>query len=161
MVFLDILYGPIASGKSTYAATRAAGGALIYNDDSVHCTVHGGNYSLYDTDLKPLYKMIGMQIIRHAAAIGRDVVVDSTGLRKSTRSRFREIAMALGFRTRLVVFRGGKFEGQEDGVRRFNSDPRGKTLEAWKLVGMTHKSFATSINYETEKYSEILYIPWK
>lgn len=160
-MYLDVLFGPIASGKSTYAENRARAGDLIANDDAIVMAVHGGVYGAYDKGLKPLYKMLGLQIIHHAATDGKNVVVDSTGLRRSTRTRFAEVGRSLGFITRLVVFRNGEFLGAEDGVRRFRADSRGMSLESWVNIGEHHAATVEPVDPWTEEFDEFLKIPWK
>jgi hypothetical protein len=40
---MQILVGPIASGKSTFARKRATEGALIINDDALAAILHAGD----------------------------------------------------------------------------------------------------------------------
>ena len=135
---LEILFGPIASGKSTYARKRGQEGALVVNDDAIVTAVHGGNYSGYRKDLKGLYKGLRSQIIHAAALTRRDVVVDSTGLYRSTRDHLRTMGRSLGMDVALVICRDGQFKGAVDGRRRFEADPRGLTLDEWQRIGQRH-----------------------
>lgn len=72
---LEILFGPVASGKSTYSRRRASDGALIANDDAIVLAVHGGEYSLYAKELKPVYKALRGLVAQFGAALGRDVII--------------------------------------------------------------------------------------
>jgi hypothetical protein len=55
---MEILVGPIASGKSTYARKRAAEGALIINDDALVAMLHAGDDTRYNTHNKNTYNAI-------------------------------------------------------------------------------------------------------
>ena len=52
---LELLVGPIASGKSTYSNKAAKEGAIIVNDDAIVTALHGGDHTLYDKALKPRF----------------------------------------------------------------------------------------------------------
>jgi len=160
---LYILYGPIASGKSTYAREAADGGAVIVNDDAIVTALHGGNYQGYIDELKPLYKATQTSIITHTLAMGLwDVVVDSTGLRRATRDRLRLLGEAFDVPVNLVVFREGIFWGEEDGDRRYDADPRGHTRLYWRKVGEAHaKKLEPLTANETRVYNHVLWIPWE
>lgn len=159
---LEILFGPIASGKSTYARERAKAGALVANDDSIVLAVHGGEYGAYCETLKPLYKSIRHQIISAAASADLDVIVDSTGLKRSTRDFLRLLGRQLDFDVYLTIFRKGLFGGKVDGIRRFKADPRGMTKDEWVRIADHH---ATIVDYpddfERSLYKAIKTICWK
>lgn len=135
---LEILFGPIASGKSTYARKRAEHGALVANDDALVLAIHGGAYNMYDSSLKGVYKAVRSQIIHMGAALSRDVIVDSTGQLKDTRDHLRTLGRSLNMNVQLVVFRDGVFAGEADGVRRYAADSRGLSLQDWIRIAEHH-----------------------
>lgn len=135
---IEILFGPIASGKSTYARFRAEQGALVANDDALVLATHGGAYNMYDSALKGVYKSLRSQIIHMGAAVGRDVIVDSTGQLKDTRDHLRTLGHSLNLDVRLVIFRNGVFEGEADGVRRYAADSRGVSMQDWIRIAEHH-----------------------
>ena len=53
---IKVLVGHISSGKTTYSSQCAREGWVIINDDAIVNAVHGGDYTLYDKQWKPLYK---------------------------------------------------------------------------------------------------------
>ena len=55
---LEVLVGPIASGKSTYCIERAREGAMVINDDAIVNSLHANQYDKWNKKLKPLYKAI-------------------------------------------------------------------------------------------------------
>ena len=138
---LEILIGPICSGKSTYARKRASDGAIIVNDDAITQALHGGNYSLYAKGLKALYKSVENLIVTQAITLGRDVVIDRPNMSRSNRQRFLGIARSLDEQVTAIVFPNRGPEAQA--LRRFNQDPRGLPLEHWVGAAMRHQS-----NYE-------------
>lgn len=89
---LEILVGMIASGKSTYARLRAGDGALVVNHDTIVDSLHGGDYTLYNSGLGPVYKTIELQMIMAALSTGRDVIVDRTNLDRKRRARYIQLA---------------------------------------------------------------------
>lgn len=131
---IEILLGPIA-GKSTYARERAEQGALMANDDALVLAIHGGAYNMYmyDSALKDVYKAVRSQIIHMGAALGRDVVIDSTSQWKDTRDHLRTLGRSLNLEVELVMFQGGA-----DGVRRYNDDSRGVSMEDWIHIAEPH-----------------------
>lgn len=162
MSTLYILFGPIASGKSTFAEEMARTGCLIANDDSIVTSLHAGQYGLYDAGLKPLYKGVRNHIIAYAAAIDESVVVDSTALTRERRLGLAALGRSLDMEVCLVVFRRGQFLGNEDGVRRYYADPRGYDEEYWKKVGRVHKQqHDPVVDAERNQYDGVRYVEWK
>jgi predicted kinase len=136
---IQVLVGMIASGKSTYAKNAARSGLLCVNDDAIVNMLHGDDYSLYSTALKPLYKTLENTAISTVLAMGKTVVVDR-GLNVSLEGRQRWLALAKSFDVpcEAVVF-------DHDGVtthaeRRAKSDSRGHDIEYWKRVAFIHNS---------------------
>lgn len=130
---VEILVGPIASGKSTYARQRAQDGAIVVNDDAIVLAVHGGDYSLYDPQLKPLYKAVEIAIATTALAMGRDVVIDR-GCNMTIESRRRWVGLAHSFDAvaEAVIF--PFTDSLTNAQRRMAHDSRGITGEDWMRV---------------------------
>lgn len=136
---LQVLVGPIASGKSTYARSAAKNSVICMNDDAIVNMLHADDYTLYDKRLKVLYKSIENHIIGTALAMDRIVMVDR-GLNVSVRGRKRWIALANSFDVpcEAIVF---KNEGPEvHAQRRTHSDSRGHPFEYWLRVAKRHQS---------------------
>lgn len=159
---IELLYGPIASGKSTYARKEAAlgFGAIVANDDAIVTAVHGGNYDKYRREFKALYKGVTDSIIMFAVNKGVKVIVDSTSFRRSTRDFYRMLGKRLDVSVGITVFRGGEFLGREDGSRRWAADPRGMTRTEWEQVGEHHASLHQPLELE-EDFDQRRYVPWE
>lgn len=129
----------IASGKSTYAKNAAKSGMICLNDDAIVNMIHSDDYTLYNKDLKILYKTVENCVISTALAMNRPILVDR-GLNISVNGRNRWLALARSFDIpcEVVVF---KNEGpQVHANRRFKSDARGHEFEYWKRVAEIHNS---------------------
>lgn len=134
---MEILVGPIASGKSTYARRRAADGAIVVCDDDLVLACHAGLYDMYDPRLKPMYMAMEAAVITHAASLGRDIVVDTGGRTRSRRSRFAALGRSLGYTPRAVLFEWK--DAETHARRRFEHDPRGYSYERWLTVALRHE----------------------
>jgi predicted kinase len=134
---VEILIGMIASGKSTYCRKRAEEGALIVNDDSIVTAIHGGNYKLYNHDLKLVYEAVGQAIINYGTVCNnKDIVIDRTNLKKSTRARYIMYADVLKTPVIAVTF---PIETPEiHAKRRTDSDARGYDFDYWLKVAKAH-----------------------
>lgn len=154
---MEVLVGPVASGKSTYARKRAAAGALVVCDDAIVLACHGGNYDLYDPALKPLYVQVEAAIVTAAALAGLDVVVDTGGRTRAKRGRFLGLARALGFRTAAVTFRWETAEVHA--ARRFAHDPRGYSYELWLRVCREHEGMFEPITIAEDFDSVKAFVP--
>ncbi len=134
---MEILVGPIASGKSTYARDRATAGDLVVCDDAIVTAVHGGSYAGYDETFKPLYCNIEVAIVTHAAMLRRAVIIDTGGRTRSKRARFSALGRSLGFEVGVVLFPWAS--ASEHARRRMASDPRGMTYDDWLRVALAHE----------------------
>jgi len=138
---IEVLVGPIASGKSTYARKRAEMGAVIVNNDAIVTAVHGGIYTAYNKALKPFYKAVETFMITTALAMGRDVVIDRTNMNRGTRLRYTSLAKAFGTKAYAVLFQD---EGPEvHARRRTDSDSRGWGYEYWLEAAQAHQKNAS------------------
>lgn len=146
---IELLFGMMASGKSTYARRRAEQGAVVVNDDSIVMALGGGDYSLYRKSWKPLYKSVEMHIVCTAVAMGHDVIIDRPNLTRATRARFIALARALEVPPVCVCF---PVEHPEvHAQRRFDTDGRGLSLEQWQAAAVRH-----SLTIETPSLAEDL-----
>lgn len=134
---LQVLCGMIASGKSTYSKNAAKLGALCVNDDAIVNMLHADQYTLYNKNLKLLYKSIENHAIGQSLAMGRTVIIDR-GLNISIKGRKRWIALAQSFDVpcEAVIFNN---EGPDiHAQRRTVSDARGHSFEYWLDVANHH-----------------------
>lgn len=137
MSSVQLLIGPIASGKSTYARDRAQDGAVIVNDDDVCLAIHGGDYTLFDPRMRPLYKSVEIAIATTALAMGLDVVVDRAQMvTAEARRRWVGIAHAFGAVCEAVIFPMSTPETHVE--RRVKHDTRGLSAERWLRVAKDH-----------------------
>lgn len=137
-MMLEILIGPIASGKSTYCGQRAKDGAIIINDDAIVTMIHGGHYELYSKELKPLYKIVENTILQTAIHMGRDVIIDRPNYSRSMRRRYIGLAKSLDTQVIAILFE--RSDPLTHAHRRFKSDPRSNTLEHWIEAANRHES---------------------
>ena len=151
---IELLVGPIASGKSTYCQKRAKEGAVIINDDSLLMSITGGLYE-YDEEKKKLYKSIENSILHLAATGGYDIVIDRTNLSRSTRMRYVTMAKSLGIPIVAVIT---KDEGCSIHVeRRMKHDSRGFSKEKWESVYLEHKALFEPV-LENEGFEQRIYL---
>lgn len=144
---VEVLIGPIASGKSTYCKKKAKEGFIIINDDSIVNAMHANNYLLYEESLKPLYKGIENTALHLALSLGKSVIIDRPNYSIGMRRRYIAIANSLDIPVVAIKF---KDEGAEEHVkRRMESDGRGSKQEYWEMVYNIHKKL-----YEEPSLSE-------
>lgn len=153
---MEILVGPIASGKSTYCKKLAKEGAIILNDDSIVTAVHGGDYTLYNKDLKPLYKTIENTIICTCLAMKKKIIIDRPNYSLVTRRRYISLAKSFDEKVTLVLFK--KELPEIHAKRRYESDARGHDFSHWLEVAKYHDSLYEEPNKELEFFDEIVYI---
>lgn len=155
---VELLVGPLASGKSTYSARAAAKGFVIVSDDAIVNVVHGGVYTLYDPALKPLYKSTENHLLTTAIAMGRSVVVDrGLNCSKASRERWIAIARSMDVPCEAVVF---KDEGPEvHAKRRAEADGRGISEEGWLWIAKAHKE-RYSCPTLSEGFKEVRFVSW-
>jgi len=154
MGMLELLVGPIASGKSTYCQKAASEGAVILNDDAIVTAVHGGDYTLYREDFKPLYKSIENTLVCTALSMGLRVIVDRPN--HSVRMRRRYIGLAHSFDATVKIVSFKRETPEIHGERRFKSDSRGHSLEYWIDVARYHNSIYEMPNPTLEQYDELV-----
>lgn len=152
---VEILVGPVASGKGTYCKQAAEDGAVIVNDDSIVNSIHAGNYLLYDEDLKPLYKATENTIIQTALAMGRNVVIDRPN--HSIAMRRRYIGLGHSFDAKVDIIMFDREEPIVHAKRRFASDSRGHTLEYWLKAIQRHEALYDPPDQDVEHFDKILH----
>lgn len=97
---LVVLAGPVASGKSTWAITHFAAGAIV-SSDRLRAVVGAGEDDIAtSTDAFALLE----EIVTRRTARGLTTVVDTTGLDATRRDRWRELARTHGVACVAVAF---------------------------------------------------------
>lgn len=139
---LEVLIGPICSGKSTYAKRRAKEGAIIVCHDDLTEMIHG-EYR-YEKELRSEYRACEESIARTFLESGKDVIIDRTHLTRESRSRWIDFAkheyqmfhpadhpevIAVVFPIDLPPV---------SAMRRFEHDARGRPYEEWLRVARHH-----------------------
>ena len=156
---LQLLCGPIASGKSSYSKNAANNGIICVNDDAIVQMLHGNNYSLYNENLKLLYKSIENNVVSTALAMNKQVLIDR-GLNCSIRGRKRWLALANSFDVlcEAIIF---KNEGSRaHAERRTINDSRGHSFEYWLNVAELHNKEYEEPTVE-EGFSAVHYISFE
>ncbi len=139
---LEILVGPIASGKSTYARSRADSGALVIAHDDLTAMLHAR--CRYEQGLRETYRRMEELLATEAIISGRDVIIDRTNLTRESRARwiaFRRNAMLPpdSWRTLWIIAVAFPIlDPSTHARRRFESDPRGRSHEDWYAVAQHH-----------------------
>jgi predicted kinase len=141
---MTIFYGNIASGKSTLAKGFAKEGAVVIDSDSITSMVHGGDYTAYSVDYRPIYKAIENITIEKALEMGFDVVVDRCSEHRKTRDKYVDIARRFGAHTHLIIT--GWHDPKIHAKRRFEDDPRGLSYEVWLGVAENKESSRNEIS---------------
>ena len=134
---INVLIGPIASGKSTFVNNKINKDCVVINDDSIVNMLHGGNYKLYNKELKPLYKSIENHIINFAIALGKTIIIDR-GVDVRIKSRKRWIALGNSLDVRVNAFVFPVETPEIHAKRRFESDSRGLSYNKWLNCGRAH-----------------------
>lgn len=149
---IEILVGMIASGKSTYARTRADEGALVVCHDDLTEMLHG-RYR-YERELRSIYRAMEEEIAKVAFMAGKDVVIDRTHLTRESRERWINFASDerafpgnAGLEIVAVAFPIRSAANHAN--IRWQSDPRGRGFAEWKAVAEHHAAQA-----EAEPISE-------
>ena len=155
---IEVLIGMIASGKGTWARKRAQEGWLVMNDDAIVTMLHGGDYTLYEKTLKPIYKSIENHIVQAAVLMGKNIVIDR-GMDHTIAARQRWIALGRAFDTpvRAVLFE--RFPASVHGERRQKSDSRGHEDGYWLKVALAHEARWEDPTCK-EGFSEIFQKAW-
>ena len=152
---LELLVGSIASGKCTWTRKRANQGWLTVNNDSLVCSMHGGEYA-WNLQIPGLVELLAKQIVTAAAAASRSMVVDSTNRTKARGAAIDRIGNALAMRGRNVAFPQEPAEVHAE--RRFKSAPRGREHDYW--LGVARMMEAEGQKPTQDEADEILHLPW-
>lgn len=132
-----VLIGMIASGKSTYCRNAAKNNQLIMNDDALVNLLHADDYTLYNKELKILYKSLENNIVSFGLCMGKSVVIDR-GLNVSIQGRQRWVALARSFDVPCEAIVLPLSNPETHAKRRYESDPRGHTYDYWFNVANKH-----------------------
>lgn len=155
---LELLVGPIASGKSTYCKRTSSPHRIIVNDDALVTALHGGNYLLYRKEFKPLYKTIENAILSVALSMGLSVVVDRPNYSTKMRRRYIGIAHSFDVPVLLVIFPW--LSAEIHAKRRFIHDSRGYDLNYWLRVAEYHER-SYQVPSEKEDFDDIKYYDYE
>lgn len=151
---LELLIGPIASGKSSYCKMAANEGAIILNDDALVSAIHSGDYTLYKKELKPLYKAAENAIVQTGLIMGCRVVIDRPNISMQMRKRYIGLAKSLDKPVKLILF---DFKSPAvHAKRRMKSDGRGYDFQYWLDVAKYHKSLYEAPNKDVEHFDELI-----
>ena len=134
-----ILVGHIASGKSTYCRNAAKVGQIIINDDSIVNLLHADNYTLYDKNLKILYKSVENTILSTSLCLGKSIIIDC-GLNVSIKGRQRWLALAKSYDVECSAIVLPRSTPEVHAARRTQSDARGHDYVYWLDVAKHHNS---------------------
>jgi predicted kinase len=130
---INVLIGCIASGKSTYCKRHAKDGCIIINDDAIVSMIHGGNYNLYNSELKPIYKGIENNILHLAIVAGKSVIIDrGLDVKKVSRQRWISLGKTLEVPVCAIVF--PMETARIHASRRMAHDNRGFGFDYWLKV---------------------------
>jgi len=133
---IEVLVGTIASGKSTWARKMAGDDWIVVNDDAIVNSLHAGDYTLYQEDLKPLYKSIEDHILHIAVAMGKNVLIDKgLSLNKKSRARWIALGRSLDVPVRARVF---DIVAPETHAKRRSKESRGHSYDYWLMVAKRH-----------------------
>jgi predicted kinase len=152
---LELLVGPIASGKSTYCKQQNTTKTLFVNDDSIVNMVHCGNYKAYDKKLKTLYKSIENQIITSGANSGYNIIVDRPNHTRAMRRRYIGLAKSFDMTVNIILF--SRMTPITHAFRRMKSDPRGYSLEYWSKVATEHDKRYQEPDKDIEGFDNIYF----
>ena len=156
---IKLLCGTIASGKSTYSSELAKKGWLVINDDAILNGLHAGHYTLYEEELKPLYKSIEEHVLHMAIAMGRNVIIDK-GLNLSAKSRRRFVSIANSLDVEIEAICFPIWTAEEHAKLRMYSDDRGHGYDYWLKVAERHLSVWEQPTLE-EGFAKIRFYEWK
>jgi predicted kinase len=150
---LDLLIGMIASGKSTYARTRAEEGALIICHDDLTTMLHG--CYRYEPALKPAYRAMMVGLAFEAIMAGRDVIIDRTHLDRESRRHWLAQARQGSWPAELIAVVFPRASAKAHARRRFEADARGRSHAEWLAAALHHAAQAEAepLDWEAEGFS--------
>lgn len=127
---LIIFTGNIGCGKSFLAKDLARQNYVIVNNDAITTMVQGGNYELYDTEKKGIYRHIEYQAAKIALDSGFSVVIDRSNMTILDRKRYIDLGKLIGVPIRSFDWGRGDIQS----LCRRLADMRGISAEQWRDV---------------------------
>lgn len=109
------------------------------NDDSIVNLLHADDYTLYDKNLKILYKSIETSILSLGLCLGKSIIIDR-GLNCSIQGRQRWIALAKSYDVECHAIVMPKDTPEVHAERRTKHDARGHNYDYWLDVAKSHNS---------------------
>ncbi len=124
------------------------------NDDAIVIAVHGGDYTLYDKALKPLYKMVENTIVQGALMLGKRVIIDRPNYSRAMRRRYIGLAKSMDVPVDVVMM---EVHPPEVHARRRAADGRGYDYDYWLDVVNYHNSLTQAPDKELEGIDNIVH----
>jgi hypothetical protein len=143
---LEVLVGMIASGKSTYARSRADAGAMVVCHDDLTQMLHARyRYEQVDRDL---YRQCEDMIAFQSLVWGHDTVIDRTHLTVESRKRWLTFAAITNLSLQhrgmpSITLIAVVFPIEAAAIhaeRRWATDSRGRPLNEWLDVARHHEA---------------------
>ena len=155
---IELLIGMIGSGKSSYARRRADQGCLCVNHDELTRMLHGGR-PRYEPGLRQCYAEMLGHLMVSAFEAGRDIVIDRTHLTRESRKFWVDLGRYLGIEVVAVTF--PIHDAELHARRRYDADPRDRTLEEWRFVARHHAEQAAAEPLgDDEGFARIYDVSW-
>lgn len=148
---LIIFTGNVGCGKSLLASKLAKKGYVVVNNDAITNMVQGGEYGLYDTAKKPIYRDIEVVAIKSALQAGFSVVVDRTNMKISDRERYIKIGKENDAYIRSFTWGPGL---NQNLTRRLRND-RGEPSAQWSGV-FYHMKNSYELPLRDEGFDELI-----
>ncbi len=133
---------------------------MIVSDDAIVTAVHGGDYTLYDAALKPLYKGVEESIFRAGLYVSDTVVIDRGVGNHTAQGRQRWIALARAVDVPCIAVVTPRDHPIILGKRRWMHDGRGLTKEHWISIAQRHHEEYNAPRMD-EGFTEVVCLTWE
>ncbi|MBC8460062.1 MAG: AAA family ATPase [Deltaproteobacteria bacterium] len=153
---MRIMVGNIGSGKSLIASKFAQRGDVVYNNDAVTRMIGGGQYGLYDTQKKEIYRVAEETTIITALSNNFHVVIDRTNMDRKRRERFIEIGKKYAKDIIAYDFGEGTNKGRDRRIKNGYGVPASVWQEVFEFMKQSYEEPALN-----EGFTEIIEMPQK